>query len=62
MAKATPTDIAAGRAGGTVMVIKSNDLSIRSSVSVPSFKSWGRVPKKPTTATIAITPTKIKES
>lgn len=27
-AKATPTDIVAGNAGGTVMVIKSRDLSI----------------------------------
>jgi len=36
-AKATPTDIAAGRAGGTVMVIRSSDLSINLPVVVPSL-------------------------
>ena len=62
MAKATPTDIAAGRAGGTVIVIKSSDLSIRSAVVVPRLMSCGRVAKKPTTPTAAIAATKINES
>jgi hypothetical protein len=39
MAKETPTDIVAGNAGGTAIVIKSNDLSTIFVVSIPYFKS-----------------------
>lgn len=39
MAKETPTDIVAGKAGGTAIVIKSNDLSTILVVSIPCFKS-----------------------
>ena len=35
IANATPTDMVAGSAGGTVMVMRSRDLSISTSVSVP---------------------------
>ena len=35
IANATPTDIVAGSAGGTVIVMRSRDLSINPSVSIP---------------------------
>ena len=35
IAKATPTDMVAGKAGGTVIVIKSRDLSITFAASSP---------------------------
>lgn len=62
IAKATPTDIAAGKAGGTVMVIKSSDLSMSYCVSVPYAIRAGRVQANPKIPTIAIIPTKINES
>ena len=62
MAKATPTVIVAGRAGGTVTVIKSRDLSISFSVVVPNSMSLGIVKQNPVIPMRAIAPTKYKES
>ena len=59
IAKATPTDIVAGKAGATVMVIKSRDLATNISGSVPSSINVGTVTRKPITATSAIAATKI---
>jgi len=52
----------AGKAGGTVIVIKSRDLSISPLVSTPNFINYGNVAKKPPTPITAIAPTKIRES
>ena len=62
IANATPTDMVAGRAGGTVMVIKSRDLSISTTVVVPSSINLGRVAAKPMIPTRAMAATKISES
>lgn len=62
MANATPADMVAGRAGGTVTVIRSKDLSIRSSVAAPFLIRTGSVPQNPTIPIIAIAPTKTSES
>lgn len=62
MANATPTDMVAGSAGGTVMVIRSRDLSMSTAVSVPSATNWGRVAAKPIIPTKAMAPTKMSES
>ena len=62
MANATPTDMVAGRAGGTVMVIRSRDLSMSTAVSVPRAINCGRVEAKPMIPTRAMAATKIKES
>lgn len=62
IAKETPTDMVAGRAGGTVMVIKSNDLSISCSVLVPWAIKLGSVQMNPRMPTIAMIPTNINES
>jgi hypothetical protein len=40
--------MAAGKAGGTVIVIKSNDLSIRLPIDVPFLIIIGSVQAKPT--------------
>ena len=53
IAKAVPTVMAAGRAGGTVIVIRSRDLSTMSAVSRPSPIIIGRVQRNPI---IAISP------
>ena len=57
MANATPTDIDAGRAGGTVMVIRSSDLSINFGTVVPSLIIAGIEMIKPTIVKVAINPT-----
>jgi hypothetical protein len=68
MAKDTPTDIVAGKAGGTVIVIKSNDLSTillisnPSGLSLPYWIKVGKVNTKPNIPTIAIAPTNTSES
>jgi hypothetical protein len=62
MANDTPTDIVAGKAGGTAIVIKSSDLSTIFVVSIPCFKSYGRRDMNPIIDTIAIIPTKVNES
>lgn len=62
MAKATPTDIVAGKAGGTVIVIRSRDLSIIFSMSVPDLSRLGNVIKNPKIPTKAIAPTNTSES
>ena len=62
MANATPTDMVAGKAGGTVIVIRSRDLSITYSVDDPSLSSSGTVTAKPPIPTRAMIPTNIKES
>ena len=62
MAKATPADIVAGRAGGTVTVIRSSDLSTILSKLVPSFIRAGTVKANPQIPIIAIAPTKTSES
>lgn len=62
MANATPTDIVAGKAGGTVIVIRSRDLSMTCSVVDPSLSNSGTVKTKPPIPTRAMIPTKIKES
>jgi hypothetical protein len=62
MAKAAPADMAAGRAGGTVTVIRSRDLSINSDVSAPYFIRTGTVKQNPIIPTIAIAATKTRES
>jgi hypothetical protein len=55
MAKAAPAVIAAGRAGGTVIVMRSNERSTISSGLRFCLNIKGRVPKNPT---IAIRPIK----
>lgn len=62
IAKATPTDMVAGRAGGTVIVMRSSDLSMIYSVSVPRAISFGTVTAKPPIPTRAMIPTKMRES
>ena len=62
MAKATPTDIVAGRAGGTVIVIKSADYLISIGAVRPILIKIGNVPQKPTIATNAMAPTNVSES
>ena len=62
MAKATPTDIVAGKTGGTVTVSKSRDLSMISSFYNPRSISRGKVPQKPEMPTRAIAATKYMES
>lgn len=62
MANDTPTDIVAGKAGGTAIVMRSNDLSTIFSVSIPCFKSSGRREMNPIIETKAIIPTKVNES
>jgi len=62
MAKATPAVMVAGRAGGTVTVRRSRDLSISFSVVVPILISFGRARAKPPRATKAMRPTKIRAS
>ena len=62
MAKAAPTDIVAGRAGGTVTVIKSSDISTIYTVAKSYCRSVGRVAEKPMMPTRAIAPTNTKES
>ena len=57
-AKATPTDITAGRAGGTVIVIKSSDLSIITAIPTPDATMAGIVKAKPKIAMKAIMNTK----
>ena len=57
-----PMVMAAGRAGGTVIVIRSKDLSIVSSMGIPYYNMVGKVPRNPKTAKIAIAPTKSIES
>jgi hypothetical protein len=54
MAKIIPHDIAAGSAGGTVMVIKSSERSISWSGGVPALSIIGMVPQKPIIASRAI--------
>lgn len=62
IANATPTDMAAGSAGGTVMVMRSRDLSISTDVPVPRAINSGRVAAKPMIPTRAMAPTKMSES
>ena len=62
IANATPMDMTAGSAGGTVIVIKSNDLSMRFVVVVPIATSLGNETAKPITVNVAIAPTKMSES
>lgn len=62
IAKATPTDMVAGKAGGTVMVMRSSDLSMTYSGEAPSERSLGIVTEKPRMPTHAIIPTKIRAS
>ena len=62
MANATPTDIDAGSAGGTVIVIKSRDLSINLGTVVPSLIIAGTEMAKPTIVNTAIKPTNIRAS
>lgn len=61
-AKATPTDITAGSAGGTVIVIKSSDLSIITSILTPDATIAGIVKVKPNIAMKAIMNTNRIES
>lgn len=62
IANATPTDMVAGKAGGTVIVMRSRDLSITCSVDDPRARSFGTVTEKPTIPTRAIIPTNMRES
>jgi hypothetical protein len=62
IAKATPTDIVAGNAGGTVIVTKSRDFASIKVGYVPIFIRAGRVAINPPIPTKAIIPTKIIES
>jgi len=57
-AKATPTDITAGSAGGTVIVIKSNALIMSLFIVVPCSSYAGNDMANPTTVKTAINPTK----
>lgn len=62
MAKTVPTVIAAGKAGGTVMVIKSNDLSIIAAASYYYLIINGKVQRKPKTARKPIEKINLRES
>jgi hypothetical protein len=62
IAKATPTDIVAGREGGTVIVTKTRNLSIIWFLVVPYSIRLGNVAIDPRIPTIPIIPTKISES
>lgn len=62
IANATPTDIVAGNAGGTVIVIRSKDLSISDETSVSYAIKAGSVLANPMIPTKAIIPTKTRES
>ena len=61
-ANATPTDMTAGSAGGTVIVIKSSDLSTRFAVVVSYSIIAGNEIAKPIIVKQAMKPTKIRES
>jgi len=58
IAKATPTVMAAGKAGGTAIVIRFKDLSIKVEVSVFWLIKTGRVQTNPITPIRAIALTK----
>jgi hypothetical protein len=62
IANTVPIVIAAGNAGGTVIVIRSNDLSTISNVLYPYDIITGKVIQNPKNANRAIHATKIKES
>ncbi len=62
IAKTVPTVIAAGKAGGTVIVTKSNDLSIIAAASYPYSIINGKVPKNPRIAKTPIEKINFKES
>ena len=62
MAKAAPALRVAGRAGGTVIVMRSRDLSRRTEVEVPRLMRLGSRRKKPMMAIRAMKATKISES
>ncbi len=62
IAKTVPTVIAAGRAGGTVIVIKSSDLSIIGQAAYPYLIIKGKVPMKPSTAMTPMTMMNLSES
>ena len=52
IAKAVPAVIAAGKAGGTVIVIRSNDLTIMAHRTYPYWIIIGSVAKNPSNASI----------
>lgn len=54
IAKTVPQVMAAGKAGGTVIVIRSNDLSIRVAASLPYLSMIGTVARKPRIANTAM--------
>ena len=62
MAKTIPQDMAAGRAGGTVTVIRSKALSTRISTGTPISTCNGMVEIVASRARIAIIPTNFKPS
>ncbi len=62
IAKAVPAVIAAGKAGGTAMVIKSNDLSTMFATCSPCLSISGSVAKKPSTATQPMAKMNFRES
>lgn len=62
IAKAAPAVIAAGRAGGTVIVIRSNDRSIISSALKSYLSINGKVARKPPTAIKPIKKMNLRES
>ena len=62
IAKTTPQDMAAGRAGGTVTVNKSSILSIKIAKGTPIETSCGIVATLAARAMIAIIPTNLSPS
>ena len=62
IAKTIPQDMAAGKAGGTVTVIKSRPLSMIISEGTPRLIYRGMVAMMPITATIAMIPTNLNPS
>lgn len=62
IANTVPTVIAAGNAGGTVIVIRSRDLSMIGHASYPYDIIKGKVPKNPRIAIIPIKKMNLSES
>jgi len=62
MAKTTPQVIAAGKAGGTVIVIRFSELSIKLAVDVPFLIMIGSVQQNPKIDSKAIIATNFMES
>ena len=61
-ANATPIDIVAGKAGGTVMVTRSSDLTMSYAGIMPWLIMAGTEQANPTMVNNAIIPTKIRAS